>query len=34
MKTDEIKQLFLQFETAASEIEGVECWRRNYFSFS
>ena len=26
MKTEEIKQLFLQFETAASEIEGVECW--------
>ncbi|MFN0048033.1 MAG: DNA damage-inducible protein D [Cytophagales bacterium] len=26
MKTEEIKQLFFQFETAASEIEGVECW--------
>ena len=26
MKTEEIKQLFAQFETAASEIEGVECW--------
>ena len=26
MKTEEIKQLFLRFESAASEIEGVECW--------
>lgn len=26
MKTEEIKSLFFQFETAASEIEGVECW--------
>lgn len=26
MKTEEIKQLFSQFETAASEIEGIECW--------
>lgn len=26
MKTEEIKQLFTQFETAASKIEGVECW--------
>ena len=26
MKIEEIKQLFEQFETAASEIEGVECW--------
>lgn len=26
MKTDEIKHLFNQFELAASEIEGVECW--------
>jgi DNA-damage-inducible protein D len=26
MKTDEIKQLFEQFESASSEIEGVECW--------
>jgi len=26
MKTEEIKQLFDQFETVASEIEGVECW--------
>lgn len=26
MKTEEIKQLFNQFETAASELEGIECW--------
>ena len=26
MKTVDIKQLFSQFEMAASEIEGVECW--------
>lgn len=26
MKIEEIKQLFNQFELAASEIEGVECW--------
>jgi DNA-damage-inducible protein D len=26
MKTEEIKQLFEQFESAASEIEGIECW--------
>jgi DNA-damage-inducible protein D len=26
MKTDEIVQLFAQFESAASEIEGIECW--------
>ena len=26
MKTEEIKQLFEQFEAAASELEGVECW--------
>lgn len=26
MKTEEIKQLFQQFETAAIELEGVECW--------
>lgn len=26
MKTDEINQLFEQFESAASEIEGIECW--------
>lgn len=26
MKSEEIKHLFAQFEAAASEIEGVECW--------
>lgn len=26
MKTEEIKQLVAQFESAASELEGVECW--------
>jgi len=26
MKTTEIKQLFLDFEQAASLIENVECW--------
>jgi len=26
MKTEEIKHLFSEFEHAASEIEGVECW--------
>ena len=26
MKSDEIKNLFFQFEAAASELDGVECW--------
>jgi len=26
MKSEEIKHLFLQFESASSELEGVECW--------
>jgi DNA-damage-inducible protein D len=26
MKTEEIKELFIQFESVASEIEGIECW--------
>jgi hypothetical protein len=26
MKTEEIKQLFEQFESAASELDGIECW--------
>jgi len=26
MKSEEIKNLFTQFEAAASEIEGIECW--------
>ncbi|MDR2963231.1 MAG: DNA damage-inducible protein D [Bacteroidales bacterium] len=26
MKSEEIKELFVQFENAATEVEGVECW--------
>jgi DNA-damage-inducible protein D len=26
MKSEEIKQLFEQFEAAAAELEGIECW--------
>lgn len=26
MKSEEIKELFSQFESAAAELEGVECW--------
>jgi len=26
MKSEEIKQLFAQFELAAAELEGIECW--------
>jgi hypothetical protein len=26
MKSEEIKQLFEQFENAASELERIECW--------
>jgi len=26
MKSEEIKELFERFETAATEIEGIECW--------
>jgi len=26
LKSGEIKELFVQFENAAAEIEGVECW--------
>ena len=26
MKSEEIKNLFAQFEAAASELEGIECW--------
>ena len=26
MKSEEIKNLFAQFEAAAAEIEDVECW--------
>ncbi|MGV8138133.1 MAG: hypothetical protein AB2L20_23220 [Mangrovibacterium sp.] len=27
MKSDKIRNLFTQFEAAASDLEGVECWR-------
>jgi DNA-damage-inducible protein D len=26
MKSEEIKYLFMQFESAASDLEGIECW--------
>ena len=26
LKSEEIKALFAQFESASTEIEGVECW--------
>jgi len=26
MKSEEIQQLFVQFEEVASELEGIECW--------
>lgn len=26
MKTEQIKELFAQFEAASSELEGIECW--------
>jgi DNA-damage-inducible protein D len=26
MKSDEIRNLFSQFEAAAADLEGVECW--------
>ncbi len=26
MKSEEIKELFIRFETAAAELEGIECW--------
>lgn len=26
MKTEEIQELFTKFESASSEIEGIECW--------
>jgi DNA-damage-inducible protein D len=26
MKSEEIKELFVQFERAAAELEGIECW--------
>jgi len=33
MKSEEIKQLFAQFETAAAELEGVECWSARELQF-
>lgn len=33
MKSDEIKNLFSQFEAAASELEGVECWSARELQF-
>jgi DNA-damage-inducible protein D len=33
MKSEEIKQLFAQFETAADELEGVECWSARELQF-
>jgi len=26
MKSEEIKQLYVLFEAAASELKGIECW--------
>ena len=26
MKTEEIKELFTQFEAITTELEGIECW--------
>ena len=26
MKTEEIKELFIKFESVSSEVEGIECW--------
>lgn len=33
MKSEEIQQLFVQFEAAASELEGVECWSARELQF-
>ena len=33
MKSEEIKQLFAQFETADAELEGVECWSARELQF-
>lgn len=33
MKSDEIKNLFSQFEAAASDLEGVECWSARELQF-
>lgn len=29
MKTEEIIELFKQFESITNEYEGVECWRKD-----
>lgn len=26
MKSEEIKSLFIKFEAASAEVEGIECW--------
>ncbi|MCZ2084501.1 MAG: DNA damage-inducible protein D [Flavobacteriales bacterium] len=33
MKSEEIQQLFVQFEAVASELEGVECWSAREVQF-
>ena len=33
MKTEEIKELFKQFESVSSELEGVECWSARELQF-
>ena len=33
MKSEEIQQLFVQFEAVASELEGVECWSARELQF-
>jgi DNA-damage-inducible protein D len=33
MKTQEIKELFEQFEAVASEYEGIECWSARLMQF-
>ncbi len=33
MKTEEIKELFIQFENAATELEGIECWSARELQF-
>lgn len=31
MKSEEIKNLFAQFEAAAAELEGVEWWSNDFW---
>jgi DNA-damage-inducible protein D len=33
MKTEDIKQMFTMFESAASELEGIECWSARELQF-